>query len=96
MVRDAVQGLRSRGGLPRAGRQDDRNPCQHAEVEAVGGLPGVQGSGQPPGGERKLVGEFRRGDAVVFGKQAGLLAGGAAVRVALPLAGAVCLGLAGA
>ncbi|MEU2982713.1 hypothetical protein [Streptomyces hirsutus] len=79
-----------------AGGQDGRDPCHHTEVGVVGGLPGVQGSGQPPGSKHELVGEVRRGDAVVLGKQVGLPAGGEAVRVALPLAGAVRLGLAGA
>ncbi|PWI04682.1 hypothetical protein DIZ27_43840 [Streptomyces sp. NWU339] len=75
MVRDAVQGLRGRGGLPRAGRQDDRDPRHDPEVDAVGGQPGGQGAGQPPGGAGQSVGQFHRGHVRVRLQQLPLLAG---------------------
>ncbi|MFE2992212.1 hypothetical protein [Streptomyces sp. NPDC059262] len=89
----AVQGLRGGGGPVGAGGEDCRDP-RH-EVEVVGGLPGDQGVGQPPGGQCKLVGKFQGGHAVVLGEQGVLVTKGKAVRFAL-LPGAVRLGLAGA
>ncbi|WP_351230017.1 hypothetical protein [Streptomyces sp. NPDC002133] len=92
---DAVQGLRSGGGLVGTGRENDRDPCHYAKVEVVGGLPGGQGAGQPPGSECELVGELQRGHTVVLGEQALFVAGDESVRVALLLSGSICLGLAG-
>ncbi|MGW7256768.1 hypothetical protein [Streptomyces sp. NPDC054834] len=70
-------------------------PRHYAEVEVVDGPAGGQGTGQPPGGECELIGELQRGHAVVLGEQALGVPRGEAVRVALLLAGAIRLGLAG-